>query len=175
MESHDPELNARLTQLDVKAEYYGIRWLTMLLAQDFELPELLRIWDTMLAVGCRTVPGTGPETAADGSPGAAEGAPRGTFSALGLDFVENFCCGMILRQRRQLLDASFERCLELLQVCENSCTTGSPSSFLSCLVGFMAGYRRRRRRSPAGCRYRRATETGWPRGRPTVGWRGTAA
>ena len=143
LESHDPELNARLTQLDVKVEYYGIRWLTMLLAQDFELPELLRVWDTMLAVGCR-------QTVADGSPGTAEGAPRGTFSSLGLDFVQNFCCGMILRQRRQLLDASFERCLELLQVCENSCTTSSPSSFLSCPVGFMAGYHRRRRRSPAG-------------------------
>ena len=123
MESHDPELNARLTQLDVKVEYYGIRWLTMLLAQDFELPELLRVWDTMLAVGCR-------QTVADGSPGTAEGAPRGTFSSLGLEFVQNFCCGMILRQRRQLLDASFERCLELLQVCESSCTTRFTVVFL---------------------------------------------
>jgi hypothetical protein len=59
-----------------------------------------------------------------------EGAPRGAFSSLGLDFVQNFCCGMILRQRRQLLDASFERCLELLQVCESSCTTRFTVVFL---------------------------------------------
>lgn len=121
LEGHDAELSSWLQSLDMKPEYFGIRWLTMLLAQDFELPELLRLWDTMLAIGC-SPPGDVATVAAaadDSRQQLGQELPRGPleacFSALGLDFILNFCCGMLLRQRPRLLNSCFERCLELLQ------------------------------------------------------------
>ncbi|KAI4471695.1 tbc1 domain family member gtpase-activating protein [Holotrichia oblita] len=36
-------------QLELRPEYYGFRWITLLLSQEFPLPDVLRIWDTLFS------------------------------------------------------------------------------------------------------------------------------
>ena len=69
LEGHDPPLVAHLRQLGLKPEYYALRWLTMFFAQDFELPEVLRLWDSLLASPHR------------------------------VDFVLSVCCSMMMHGR----------------------------------------------------------------------------
>lgn len=33
----------------LKSEFYAFRWLTLLLSQEFHLPDVLRIWDSLFA------------------------------------------------------------------------------------------------------------------------------
>ncbi|KAG5457601.1 MAG: hypothetical protein BJ554DRAFT_2343 [Olpidium bornovanus] len=47
--SSDPELWQRLADQSVVPEYYSFRWLTTLCAREFELPGVLRLWDSVLA------------------------------------------------------------------------------------------------------------------------------
>ena len=45
----DPELHAHLRDVSIDPRYYSFRWLTLLLSQEFELPEVLRLWDAIFA------------------------------------------------------------------------------------------------------------------------------
>ncbi|XP_063235175.1 TBC1 domain family member 13 isoform X3 [Bacillus rossius redtenbacheri] len=40
---------ARLQELELYPQYYSFRWLTLLLSQEFPLPDVLRIWDSLFA------------------------------------------------------------------------------------------------------------------------------
>jgi len=35
--------------MEVDARYYSFRWLSLFLTQEFELPDVLRLWDSFLA------------------------------------------------------------------------------------------------------------------------------
>ncbi|CAG8620196.1 9948_t:CDS:2, partial [Paraglomus occultum] len=69
--------------------YYAFRWLTVLCAQEFALPEVIRLWDSVFA---------------DRSVG--EG---------GFEFLLDFCCAMIICVKDELLDGSFADNIKLLQ------------------------------------------------------------
>ncbi|KAA0177318.1 hypothetical protein FNF27_01096 [Cafeteria roenbergensis] len=45
----DPKLHAHLHELGIDPRFFGYRWFTTLLAREFELPDTLRLWDTLLA------------------------------------------------------------------------------------------------------------------------------
>jgi TBC1 domain family member 13 len=45
----DPELCLHLDTQCVDPRFYAIRWLTLLMTQEFQLPDLLRLWDSLLA------------------------------------------------------------------------------------------------------------------------------
>lgn len=45
----DPELHAHLAREKVSAQFFAFRWLTLLLSQEFDLPDVLRIWDSFFA------------------------------------------------------------------------------------------------------------------------------
>ena len=45
----DPELHAHLHAEKVSAQFFSFRWLTLLLSQEFDLPDILRIWDSFFA------------------------------------------------------------------------------------------------------------------------------
>ena len=45
----DPELWAHLEQEKVDPRFYSFRWITLLLSQEFELPEVMRLWDSLFA------------------------------------------------------------------------------------------------------------------------------
>jgi len=70
-------------QLD--PQYYSFRWLTLLLVQEFELQEILRIWDSFFADKNR------------------------------FEYMLYFCCAMILCAKDLILGESFAENLKLLQ------------------------------------------------------------
>ncbi|KAG0007145.1 hypothetical protein BGZ65_003665, partial [Modicella reniformis] len=93
-------MNARLRQFDeqlwrnlegkgIAPEYYGFRWLTVLCTQEFEMPDVWRIWDTILA-------DTG-------------GVERD------YDFLLDFGCAMVCHLRTDLLEGDFADNVKLLQ------------------------------------------------------------
>lgn len=49
LQTHDSQLWNHLERLSVRVQHYGLRWLMLLLTQDFPLPQLYRLWDSILA------------------------------------------------------------------------------------------------------------------------------
>merc|ERR1712241_919485 len=45
----DPEVKRVLDAQDIRPQYFSFRWLTLMLSREFPLPEVLRIWDSLLA------------------------------------------------------------------------------------------------------------------------------
>ncbi|KAK7793805.1 hypothetical protein R5R35_013021 [Gryllus longicercus] len=66
-------------------QYYSFRWLTLLLSQEFPLPDVLRIWDSLFADERRFA------------------------------FLIHICCAMIIVVREQLLAGDFPTNVKLLQ------------------------------------------------------------
>lgn len=62
------------------------RWLTLLLSQEFPLPDVMRLWDSLFSDEHR------------------------------FDFLIHICCAMILLLREQLLEGDFASNVKLLQV-----------------------------------------------------------
>ena len=83
----DPELSLHLETQGLKPILYAMRWVTLMLSQEFALPDVLRLWDSILA---------------------QEEARR-------MEFLLHLCCGMVLRLREELLAGDFADNLTLLQ------------------------------------------------------------
>ncbi|XP_038216913.1 TBC1 domain family member 13 [Zerene cesonia] len=75
----------RLEKQELRPQYYSFRWLTLLLCQEFSLPDVERIWDSLFADTNR------------------------------FDFLINICCAMILLVRDNLLSGDFASNVKLLQ------------------------------------------------------------
>ena len=43
----DYELYLHLKRNKIEMEFYGFRWMTLFFTQDFEMPDILRIWDSI--------------------------------------------------------------------------------------------------------------------------------
>ncbi|XP_015596407.1 TBC1 domain family member 13 isoform X1 [Cephus cinctus] len=82
---NDHEVWLRLHQQELCPQYYSFRWLTLLLSQEFPLPDVMRIWDSLFA-------------------------DENRFS-----FLIHICCAMILLLRDQLLAGDFATNVKLLQ------------------------------------------------------------
>ncbi|KAK9886778.1 hypothetical protein WA026_018431 [Henosepilachna vigintioctopunctata] len=82
---YDLEVWLKLHQLDLKPQYYSFRWITLLLSQEFPLPDVLRIWDSLFSDEKR------------------------------FDFLINVCCAMIIIVRDRLLGGDFPSNIKLLQ------------------------------------------------------------
>ena len=81
--------NALYTQINqnqsIKPHYYAFRWITLLLSQEFNLPSVLRIWDSLFADKNR------------------------------FEFLIKICCAMILLLRDDILNNDFAFNVKLLQ------------------------------------------------------------
>ncbi|XP_076263365.1 TBC1 domain family member 13 isoform X2 [Rhynchophorus ferrugineus] len=75
----------KFQQLDLKPQYYSFRWITLLLSQEFPLPDVLRIWDSLFSDENR------------------------------FEFLIYVCCAMIVILRKQLLEGDFSANIKLLQ------------------------------------------------------------
>ncbi|CAF5163276.1 unnamed protein product, partial [Rotaria magnacalcarata] len=84
----DKEVHEHFEQENLKPEFYAFRWLTLLLSQEFHLPDVLRIWDSLFVDHEKY-----------------------------LDFLLYICCAMVILQRDQLLNGSQAQNIKLLQVC----------------------------------------------------------
>ncbi|CAI4230969.1 unnamed protein product [Auanema sp. JU1783] len=84
--SFDPPLYKHLVQdLSIKPQFYAFRWISLLLSQEFSLPDVITIWDSLLSDPKR-------------------------FSLL-----HYVCLAMLEHKRLDLLNADFAESLKLLQ------------------------------------------------------------
>uniref|UniRef100_A0A7S0DIS3 Rab-GAP TBC domain-containing protein n=1 Tax=Amorphochlora amoebiformis TaxID=1561963 RepID=A0A7S0DIS3_9EUKA len=81
----DRKLHAHLRKLNIDPRFYAFRWLTLLLSQEFELPDTIRLWDSLFADSHR------------------------------FQHLTYCCCAMLLLYRDDLLAGDFPKCLQLLQ------------------------------------------------------------
>ncbi|ETE64822.1 hypothetical protein L345_09408, partial [Ophiophagus hannah] len=70
---------------NIKPQFFAFRWLTLLLSQEFLLPDVIRIWDSLFADDSR------------------------------FDFLLLVCCAMLTLIRDQLLEGDFTVNMRLLQ------------------------------------------------------------
>ncbi|CAF1152234.1 unnamed protein product [Rotaria sordida] len=82
----DPKVHYLFEKQKIKPEFYAFRWLTLLLSQEFRLPDVLRIWDTLFADQERN-----------------------------FEFLLYICCAMIIIQHDRLLNGSESQNIKLLQ------------------------------------------------------------
>ncbi|KAG9326901.1 hypothetical protein KVV02_001425 [Mortierella alpina] len=85
----DEQLWQNLEEKGIAPEYYSFRWLTVLCTQEFDVPDVWRIWDSILA----DTGGTEKD----------------------YDFLLDFGCAMVCHLRDQLLDGDFADNVKLLQ------------------------------------------------------------
>lgn len=86
LSSEDPELYHKLLQVQgIKPHYYAFRWITLLLSQEFPLPEVLRIWDFLFSDADR------------------------------FNFLICFCCSMLMLLKSDLMEGDFATNMKLLQ------------------------------------------------------------
>ena len=45
----DPSIYATLVEQNMKPEYFAFRWLTLILSQEFPLPDVISLWDCIFA------------------------------------------------------------------------------------------------------------------------------
>lgn len=46
---HDPELHQYLQAQQLEPSYYALRWITTLLSREFNLPDTIRVWDSLFS------------------------------------------------------------------------------------------------------------------------------
>ncbi|KAG0278234.1 hypothetical protein BGZ95_004431 [Linnemannia exigua] len=85
----DEDLWQDLEEKGIAPEYYSFRWLTVLCTQEFEVPDVWRIWDSVLA-----------------DTGGVE---------KDYDFLLDYGCAMVCHLRSELLDGDFADNVKLLQ------------------------------------------------------------
>ncbi|XP_017300219.1 TBC1 domain family member 13 [Diaphorina citri] len=85
MKQKDLEVWEKLYAIELHPQYYSFRWLTLLLSQEFPLPDVLRIWDSLFA------------------------------DELRFSFLNHICCAMILLVREDILAGDFPSIVKLLQ------------------------------------------------------------
>ncbi|KAK9728464.1 hypothetical protein K7432_001067 [Basidiobolus ranarum] len=88
----DQELWQNLEDKNIIPTYYAFRWLTVMCTQEFSLPEVIRLWDSILA-----------------------DQDRSNGNGDGLGFLIDFCCAMVICIRSEILSASFVNSIKLLQ------------------------------------------------------------
>lgn len=81
----DAELAAHLGNEKVAPQFYAFRWVTLLCSQEFDLPDVLRLWDSLFADDVR------------------------------FDFLLHFCVSMLVTQRDVLLRSTFPDIVKRLQ------------------------------------------------------------
>ena len=52
---HDPELREHLETLQLEPSFYALRWITTLLSREFNLPDTIRVWDSLFSDTSRYV------------------------------------------------------------------------------------------------------------------------
>lgn len=99
LRSHDPVLWDHLELRNkVDPTYYAFRWVTLMLTQELPLPDVLRVWDTLLSAG------------GDEDGGGSVGDPEGRLRCL-----LRVCVALLEAVREELLTGDFAQCLKLLQ------------------------------------------------------------
>ena len=86
LKARDFQTHARLQEQDLKPQFFAFRWLTLMLSQEFALPDVLRIWDSLLSDETRC------------------------------DLLIEVCVAMIMLVREKIMVQEFPENMKLLQV-----------------------------------------------------------
>lgn len=81
----DPQVYNVLEKQNLKPEFFAFRWLSLLLSQEFQLPDVISLWDGFFA-------------------------EKNLF-----DLLMHACCAMIIMQRDNLLVGDFSHNIKVLQ------------------------------------------------------------
>ncbi len=81
----DPKVYANLELQQVNHQFYSLRWLMLLMCQEFDMSNVIRLWDTLFS---------DPER---------------------FNFLNFVCVAAVLKQREYCLEGDFAECLENLQ------------------------------------------------------------
>jgi len=81
----DPEVEKQLSKQGIKMQYFAFRWLSLMLSQEFSLPDVLTLWDALLTDESRT------------------------------SLLISICCSMISLTRDSILNNDFASNMKLLQ------------------------------------------------------------
>lgn len=85
LEKKDIEVYNRLKEQKVLPDYYSFRWISLLLSQELDLPDVLRLWDSILSDENR------------------------------FEYLIYVCCAMLSLVRNDILENDFEHNVKLLQ------------------------------------------------------------
>ncbi|OZJ02699.1 hypothetical protein BZG36_04602 [Bifiguratus adelaidae] len=90
----DPILWKNMQDKEIKEQYYAFRWITVLLAQELSLPDVIRLWDSVFADGFGEDDGKGIEK---------------------LGFFLDFLTAMVTSVRTTILTGDFSETVRVLQ------------------------------------------------------------
>ncbi|EPX72828.1 GTPase activating protein [Schizosaccharomyces octosporus yFS286] len=99
LRQYDFELWECMQKKEINPTYYSFRWYTCLFTQEFPLPDVIRLWDSIIADQTRAR-----------LLGKNEDGFNGAF-----DFAIDFCCAILIELREFLLTYSFADSIKLLQ------------------------------------------------------------
>ncbi|XP_013409709.2 TBC1 domain family member 13-like, partial [Lingula anatina] len=85
LKKKDQRLHAQLRDQDLKPQFFAFRWITLLLSQEFSLPDVIRLWDSLFADGKR------------------------------FEFLLYIGCAMLIHLREELLQGDFTVNMKLVQ------------------------------------------------------------
>lgn len=85
LKSQDPAIWQHLEELSIQPLFYAIKWVLLLFTQDYEIPDVLRIWDSLLSDPYR------------------------------FKYLYYMCIAKILHFREELINSDFAQALTLLQ------------------------------------------------------------
>lgn len=85
LRSVDVQVHRSLTDKQIKPMFYGFRWLTCLMAQEFPLPDVIRLWDSLFSKQDRQ------------------------------EYLIAVCCSLVCLVREQILAGGFAETVKLLQ------------------------------------------------------------
>ncbi|KAK7094495.1 TBC1 domain family member 13-like [Littorina saxatilis] len=85
LREQDVALWHRLEEVELKPQFFAFRWLTLMLSQEFPLPDVLRIWDSLFADANR------------------------------FDFLIYICMAMLVLVRNEILTSDFPSIMKLVQ------------------------------------------------------------
>ncbi|KNE54352.1 hypothetical protein AMAG_00331 [Allomyces macrogynus ATCC 38327] len=124
----DPDLAHDMETKGITPAFFAFRWLTCLCAQEFDLPDLLRFWDSVFADrqaarnrGANEAETARPDPVADALVAATSGnlARDLNEDIVHVDrrglFVTDFLAGLLTARRVALLAMPFDEALQLLQ------------------------------------------------------------
>ncbi|CAB5183186.1 RabGAP/TBC [Rhizophagus irregularis] len=92
LKTYAPDLWRDLERKSLYPTYYSFRWITVMLTQEFALPDVIRLWDSILSDRDDDFESTG-----------------------GFEFLLDFCCAMLMCVKDELLTGSFSDNVKLLQ------------------------------------------------------------
>lgn len=85
LKAYDEDVYSSLNEKQIQPMFYSFRWLTCLLSQEFALPDVIRLWDSLFSMRDRQ------------------------------EYLIYVCCGLVCSVRNEIIEGGFADTVKLLQ------------------------------------------------------------